>query len=93
MEFLDPLGPTFPRVQALSVPPFGPMVAWRMLSSFDCSDGCGIRDSVLHEWLVSTPVLMMPNLRARPRASVLDTAKAVVRGALVPSLRRRTMSL
>ncbi|KAI0722569.1 hypothetical protein C8Q76DRAFT_577850, partial [Earliella scabrosa] len=51
---LDPLGQPGSLVQASGIPPFGPMVAWRLSTSFECAEFCDVRDPVLHEWLVSS---------------------------------------
>ncbi|KAI0745195.1 hypothetical protein C8Q76DRAFT_607149 [Earliella scabrosa] len=59
--FFDPKSPAFNNLRALNVPPFGPTVAWRLLTTYDCIDGCEAEDPVLHEWLVTTPVLFLPN--------------------------------
>ncbi|KAI0698723.1 hypothetical protein C8Q76DRAFT_633771 [Earliella scabrosa] len=61
VDFLDPLSPTLPVVRSMGIPPFGPMVAWRLHTSLECAELCDVRDPVLHEWLVSTPLLILPN--------------------------------
>ncbi|KAI0745904.1 hypothetical protein C8Q76DRAFT_569002, partial [Earliella scabrosa] len=57
--FLDPLARDPRSIRAANVPPFGSMVAWRLFTSYDCAESCDILDPILHEWLVSTPILIL----------------------------------
>ncbi|KAI0709392.1 hypothetical protein C8Q76DRAFT_799403 [Earliella scabrosa] len=61
VDFHDPLDFAHNAARTQSIPPFGPMVAWRLLNSFECAEGCDGRDPVLHEWLISTPIVFLPN--------------------------------
>lgn len=60
VTLMDPLGPDVARARFYGVPPFGPMVMWRLLSSFECAAKCGDFDELLHKWIISTPVLTLP---------------------------------
>ncbi|KAI0706481.1 hypothetical protein C8Q76DRAFT_629879 [Earliella scabrosa] len=57
----NPLAITLPEVRSLQIPPFGPMAAWRLMTSYDCSNSCDVRDPILHEWVVSIPLIVLPN--------------------------------
>lgn len=59
VDFFDPLNIDFAVIRKAGVPPFGPMVAWRLFTSFECTDGCDRDDMVLHRWLLSSPVFVM----------------------------------
>ncbi|KAI0709387.1 hypothetical protein C8Q76DRAFT_695601 [Earliella scabrosa] len=60
VDFIDPLSPSYDKLRAWNVPPFGPMVAWRIPTTYECQLSCESRDKVLHEWLTSTPIVMLP---------------------------------
>ncbi|KAI0711626.1 hypothetical protein C8Q76DRAFT_694496 [Earliella scabrosa] len=88
--FFDPLSPMIPHLRALHVPPFGAMVAWRLLTTFDCAASCDITDRVLHEWLVSTPILVLPNPYP---ARTTQTATRKVKNHVNTAILRRSRSL
>ena len=58
VEFFDPLNGDETLCADNGVAPFGPMVVWRVLSSFDCAEGCDIYDDVLEDRITSIPVLI-----------------------------------
>ena len=57
---MDPLSYDGSVIRSRSIPPFGPMVAWRLLNTYDCMEGCDMRDPLLHEWHISIPILTLP---------------------------------
>ncbi|KAI0745190.1 hypothetical protein C8Q76DRAFT_606786, partial [Earliella scabrosa] len=61
IALLDPLSEEGRGVRARSIPPFGPMVAWRLLNTYNCIEGCDFRDQLLHEWHTSIPLLTLPS--------------------------------
>ncbi|KAI0711631.1 hypothetical protein C8Q76DRAFT_797904 [Earliella scabrosa] len=64
--YIDPLHTSSSSIAASGVPPFGPMVLWRLSTSFECPERCDRSDPLLNEWLVSTATLFLPN-RFRPQ--------------------------
>lgn len=61
VALVDPLGPELAGIRVLGVPPYGPMAAWRLATSFDCSIDCDEDDGVLDSWLTSAPLIVMPS--------------------------------
>ncbi|KAI0713804.1 hypothetical protein C8Q76DRAFT_620734, partial [Earliella scabrosa] len=59
--YMDPLGDGFHEVNVLNLPPFGPMVVWRLHTTYNCTNSCDSTDPLLHEWVTSTPVLILPS--------------------------------
>ena len=57
VNFFDPLTGCEAYCAVKSITPFGPMVVWRVLSTFDCEEGCDIYDDVLEDDVTSVPVL------------------------------------
>ncbi|KAI0722574.1 hypothetical protein C8Q76DRAFT_614408 [Earliella scabrosa] len=60
-DVLDPLLAARDDVPLQQLPPFGPTVVWRFLSTFRCDHRCDTRDPLLHEWLVSSPIITLPD--------------------------------
>ena len=71
VDFIDPLGGDEVRCEATGLAPFGPMLVWRILSSFECDDGCDF-DDILEEGLTSIPVLIKKDPRGELRDVVSD---------------------
>lgn len=59
VDFFDPLDMNFAVLQKTGIPPFGPMVTWRLFTSFNCADRCDRDDPVLNQWLLSSPLFVM----------------------------------
>ena len=57
VDFFDPLGRGEAYCAQRNIPPFGPMIVWRVLSNFDCENNCDIYDEVLEEGVTYIPVL------------------------------------
>ncbi|PIL26244.1 hypothetical protein GSI_12000 [Ganoderma sinense ZZ0214-1] len=57
IEFFDPLGGHEALCAAKNIAPFGPMVVWRIMSSYECVDDCGICDDIMEEGVTSIAVL------------------------------------
>lgn len=55
--YFDPLGKDEEFCMENNVAPFGPMVIWRLMSTFECDDGCEYLDEVLEPGATSVPVL------------------------------------
>ena len=55
--FFDPLGGDEDRCMARGIAPFGAMVLWRIMLTFNCQAGCGYRDEVLENGVTSIPVI------------------------------------
>ncbi|KAI0698719.1 hypothetical protein C8Q76DRAFT_633842 [Earliella scabrosa] len=69
-DFLDPIGTELTNVNVASVPPYGPMIIWRMSSSYVCCGGCDVNDPLMHGWVVTAPLLVLPD----PFPSPITTA-------------------
>ena len=70
VEFFDPLNGDEAVCAHNGIAPFGPMVVWRVLSSFDCAEGCDIYDDVLEDTITSIPVLINKDPYGEVRDSV-----------------------
>ncbi|KAI1783978.1 hypothetical protein LXA43DRAFT_902545 [Ganoderma leucocontextum] len=57
VDFFDPLGGDEGLCADSNIAPFGPMVVWRIMSTFECDEGCVFYDDVLEEGVTSIPVL------------------------------------
>ena len=57
VDFFDPIGGDEIRCEANNVAPFGPMVVWRLVSSFECDEGCDF-DDILQEGVTTIPVFV-----------------------------------
>ena len=57
VDFFDPLTGCEAYCAVRSIAPFGPMIVWRVLSTFNCEEGCDIYDDVLEEGVSSVPVI------------------------------------
>lgn len=57
IDFFDPLSGGETYCAQRNIPPFGPMIVWRVLSNFDCEKNCDIYDEVLEEGVTYIPVL------------------------------------
>lgn len=55
--FFDPLAGDEERCIKENIPPFGQMVIWHLMTSFQCDDGCEDVDEVLEPGVSSVPVL------------------------------------
>lgn len=80
--FLDPLGEDVTRCMEANLAPFGPMVIWRLLSTFECDDGCEFLDPVLEPGVTSIPVFFRKDPFGELRDCFLD------RGSLYPCFHR-----
>lgn len=58
VDFFDPLARGEAYCARRNIPPFGPMVVWRVLSNFDCDKNCDIYDDVLENGVTSIPVIL-----------------------------------
>lgn len=58
VDFFDPLSGAETFCVDNNIAPFGPMMVWRLLSTFDCEECCDIHDDVLGEEVTSIPVIM-----------------------------------
>lgn len=70
--FFDPLGGDEEQCMENNVAPFGPMVIWRIMSTFDCEDGCEYMDEVLEQSVTSVPVLFKKDPFGELRDCVAD---------------------
>lgn len=57
VDFFDPLTGCEAYCAVRSIAPFGPMIVWRVLSTFNCEEGCDIYNDVLEEGVSSVPVI------------------------------------
>ncbi|PIL31873.1 hypothetical protein GSI_06577 [Ganoderma sinense ZZ0214-1] len=55
--YFDPLGGDEEKCIKYNVAPFGPMVIWRLMTTFECDDGCEYLDEVMDQGVTSIPVL------------------------------------
>ena len=87
VAFFDPLGSHIHNARTLKIPPFGAAVIWRLLTTYDCSARCEASDPILHEWLSTYPVLLLPN----PLRSIQEArTKPIPSPALVTAPTRLT---
>lgn len=66
VDFFDPLGGDEVLCSENRVPPFGPMVIWRLTSTFVCSLRCDILDDVIEGGVQTRPVF----IDARPASDL-----------------------
>lgn len=90
--FFDPLGGDEAMCATNNIAPFGPMVIWRVMSSYACAEGCGVYDTVLEEGVTSMQMLFIkdPYLQLRAVGSDQNTGGVV---QAVASGRQRRHSL
>lgn len=55
--FFDPLGNDEEHCMENNRAPYGPMVIWRVMTTFECDGGCEYLDDVLEQGAMSVPVL------------------------------------
>ena len=55
--FFDSLGGDDAYCEEHNIAPFGPMIVWRIISSFACDDGCDF-DDIIEEGVTSIPVFI-----------------------------------
>lgn len=72
VDFFDPLDGDEQYCVENNIAPFGPMVVWRVMSTFDCDEGCDLYDDVLEEGVTSIPVLFRKDPYAEIRELILD---------------------
>ncbi|KAI1782639.1 hypothetical protein LXA43DRAFT_905154 [Ganoderma leucocontextum] len=72
VDFFDPLGGDEAMCVDNNIAPFGPMVVWRLMSTFECDEGCGFYDDVLEEGVTSIPVLFKKDPYGELRDIVSD---------------------
>ena len=92
--FFDPLDGDETRCASSNVAPFGPMIVWRVMSSYVCAEGCGVYDTVLEEGVTSVQVLFIkdPYVRLRIVGSDHDMGGVpVIEVAASKRRRRRSM--
>ena len=70
--FFDPLSADEDKCVANNLAPFGPMVIWRSMSTFDCDDGCDFLDDVLEQGVTSIPVLFRKDPFGELRDDIAD---------------------
>ncbi|KAI0708393.1 hypothetical protein C8Q76DRAFT_626811 [Earliella scabrosa] len=58
---IDPLGDHASSLQRRSIPPFGPMVAWRLYSSFMCASTCDVHDVTLPDNIIAISLIIIPD--------------------------------
>ena len=71
VDFFDPLGGDEVCCEANGLAPFGPMVVWRLVSSFECDEGCDF-DDILEEGVTSIPVFIKKDPYGELRDVVSD---------------------
>ena len=69
LGLIDPLGDQASSLRRRSIPPFGPMVAWRLYSSFMCANTCDIHDTTLPDNIIAISLLILPDPFTRNAAS------------------------
>ena len=69
--FFDPLGGDSAYCEEHNIAPFGPMILWRIISSFSCDDGCDF-DDILEEGVTSIPVFIKRDPSGELRDVVSD---------------------
>ena len=60
VDFFDPLNGGEARCARNCIPPFGPVVIWRVLSTFTCERGCDLYDDAIDVGVPPTPVVIRP---------------------------------
>ena len=61
LQFFDPIGGDVNKNMSTCTPPFGPMVVWKLTSTFTCEDNCSTFDAELNHFPPSIPMLTIPN--------------------------------
>ncbi|PIL31874.1 hypothetical protein GSI_06578 [Ganoderma sinense ZZ0214-1] len=70
--YFDPLGGDKGRCVKGQLAPFGPMLIWRIMTTFECGDGCEYLDEVLDQGVTYIPVLFRSDPVGELRDSILD---------------------
>lgn len=65
VDFFDPLGGAEEHCNKNGIPPFGPMVVWRLLRTFNCEKGCDLWDDALEAGLRPRTRVMALNVPSR----------------------------
>lgn len=65
VDFFDPLGGAEEHCNKNGIPPFGPMVVWRLLRTFNCEKGCDLWDDALEAGLRPRTRVMASNVPSR----------------------------
>ncbi|KAI1786380.1 hypothetical protein LXA43DRAFT_898126 [Ganoderma leucocontextum] len=92
VDFFDPLGGDEALCADNNIAPFGPMVVWRIMSTFECDGDCVFYDDVLEEGVTSIPVLFKKDPYGELRDIVSDRYVGK-HGGQRPWSRRRSQSM
>ena len=72
VDYFDPLDGAEALCVERNIAPFGPMMVWRVMSTFDCAEGCDLYDDVLDEGVTSIPVLFKKDPYSELRDLISD---------------------
>ncbi|KAI0746094.1 hypothetical protein C8Q76DRAFT_607229 [Earliella scabrosa] len=90
LDYMDPLYSEHSgSARGRELPPFGLTVTWRLLTLFLCQHRCDTSDPVLNDWLVSTPILAIPDPFPQPPTVAPRQGRVAARDGHHPSVRGR----
>ncbi|KAI0686632.1 hypothetical protein C8Q76DRAFT_636117, partial [Earliella scabrosa] len=61
LGLIDPLGDHASSLRRRSIPPFGPMVAWRLYSTFMCANICDVHDTTPPDNIIAISLMILPD--------------------------------
>ena len=76
-----------------SLPPYGPMLAWRVMTTFPCTDDCDSYDPLVGDGVTSLPLLVTQNSLGRPKDVLVDRLLGTRRREDTGRTRTRSHSL
>lgn len=93
VNYFDPLAGDAETCVSQSLPPYGPMLAWRLMTTFPCSDDCDEYDDLLGDGATSLPILVVQNSLGRPKDMLLGRVLGTGRCRSPEQPRPRSQSL
>lgn len=58
VDYFDPLRGGQEQCSERNIAPFGPIVVWRVLSTFNCEEGCDLYDDAIDAGILPIPVVV-----------------------------------
>ena len=93
VNYFDPLAGDADVCVSRSLPPYGPMLAWRVMTTFPCTDDCDSYDALVGDGVTSLPILVTQNSLGRPKDVLVDRVLGTRRRNEPGRSRTRSQSL
>lgn len=93
VNYFDPLAGDAAICVSRSLPPYGSMLIWRLMTTFHCSDSCDELDEFLGNGLTSVPVLFVHDFPGRAKDILVDRRVHATGVPAVERARDRSRSL